>query len=116
MRLEKLSVERECAMRRMTLTLVALGLLVFGGSQVAMAHGYPGHGYRPAYRGNYWAGYPYARGAYVPYTARYGGGYGAGCGVGGAAVPYAAGYGAGYGYPQAGFGVAGRNFSLWFNQ
>lgn len=92
-------------MRRIMLTLVGLGMFLCG-TNVAMAHG-PGH--HAYYR-------PVARHAYYPGHARWGVGYAPGY-----VAPYAPGCGVGYGavtygYPQAGFGVAGRNFSLYFGQ
>jgi hypothetical protein len=96
---------KELVMKRMGLILALFLVATFAGSQAAMAgHGYHGHGH---YRANY--GY---RGVYGrPYLAGYGGYYGVGPAY---AVPVPAyGYPA---YPPAGFGVAGRNFSLWFGQ
>jgi hypothetical protein len=102
---------KEFAMRRIVLTLVGLGMF-FCGTNVAMAHGYVHHGHGPAHG----------------HQAFYRGGYYGGWGVGYAPVPIYGSYGSGsgydgysygnygYAYPQAGFGVAGRNFSLWFQQ
>ena len=94
-------------MRRVMLTLVGLGMLVFCGSQAAMAGGWNGHGHHgyqgrpaPVYRNNYWRGYP------THYRGGYGRGYG-GCAPGYAAAPY------GYAYPAPSFGVATRNFSFF---
>lgn len=114
-------------MRRMLLTLVSLAAIGCGGVQTAMAHGY-GHGYGHGYHGGapYRAGYAsYGRGGCGPsfgYGAGYGGGYGYSANYAQPGYGYAQpGYGyaqPGYqvAYPQAGFGVAGRNFSLWFQQ
>jgi hypothetical protein len=93
----------------MMLTLVGLGMILVGGSQTALAHGWGHHGYHARY-----APGVYNRSYWGPrYPAYYGGGF-----VGGysACGPGYAGYGAvpyGYAYPQPGLGVAGRNFSFW---
>jgi hypothetical protein len=100
---------KEIAMRRIVLTLVGLGMFLCG-TNVAMAHGYSHHGHGAAYghhayyggHGGWGVGY-----APVPIYGSYG------CGNGYAGYGYG---GYGYGYPPAGIGVAGRNFSLWFQQ
>lgn len=95
-------------MRRIVLTLLGLGMFLCG-TNVAMAHGYSRHGH----------GAPYGHHAY--YRGAYYGGYG----VGYAPAPIYGGYGCasgygyggyGYAYPPAGFGLAGRNFSLWLGR
>ncbi len=109
-------------MRRITLTLAALAMLVFGVNQTAMARGHYGHGGFQGYGGHH-AYYPYARNWGAGYggygLGNYYGGYGAGYyGPGYGAYGYGPAVGAapyyGYGgYPAPGIGIGGRNFSLF---
>ncbi|HEX5446547.1 MAG TPA: hypothetical protein VFW87_22200 [Pirellulales bacterium] len=116
-------------MRRVWLVAMCLSVLAVGGATTALAHG-PHHGFSPQARygyGNYYRGGFGGFGGYGFGGYGYGGGYnvgyrgGCGPGRGFAAYPaypvYPSYPVAGYGYtPQLGFGVAGRNFSLFFRQ
>jgi hypothetical protein len=108
---------REFAMRRILLVTACLGILFFAGTTTALAKGphhggyaRHGHGHHHRHGDGRW-------------SAGYRGGYGRHCGPRGVAYypaypaypAYAAPY-YGSGYSNFGFGVAGRNFSLWLQQ
>ncbi len=98
-------------MRRITLVLACMAAFTFAGASTAMAgHNHHGYGHRAGHHGHQghgWSGNGYHGGHGSGYRG-YGGWYGAPAGYGYGVYPYA--------YPQPGFGVATRNFSLWFGQ
>jgi hypothetical protein len=100
-------------MRRSLTVLACLGVLIFAGVSTALAHG-PQRG--PAYSRT-----QYGYGGYrAPWNAGYRGGHGSYCGprhaVGYPVYPTYAAPIYGPAYPQTGFGIAGRNFSFWYQQ